>query len=302
MEYDLIPQLVIIFSAGIIILIFAKNFPKIEDVQNDDLFFDEKNDVEKEKEKFLYLYRRIIGRINKEKYRKKLDSFWIWLEKFVRKIRINLLKLDNKFVSPLLGKLREKNVESSETITYPDSGKNKAEEIKKVAIEEGLKKKEKAEFSWDEVGETKREKVVLKKSEFAENKQETQVIAKETVVVESGLEAFKAKNIIEKIREEAIDDMDKGEKAGKEKEYIAMIMKNPADIKAYWKLGIIYSRRKNYQDAIDCFRYITKIDPTFIKARKKVVDLLNRMKKKKANNERADEKDSSDSIEEKNNS
>ena len=68
-----------------------------------------------------------------------------------------------------------------------------------------------------------------------------------------------------------------------------MILKNPINIKAYWKLGIVYSRRKNYKDAISCFRQITKIDPTYTKAKKKITDLMERMKDKKENKKKVKE-------------
>ncbi|MCK5085846.1 tetratricopeptide repeat protein, partial [Candidatus Parcubacteria bacterium] len=77
---------------------------------------------------------------------------------------------------------------------------------------------------------------------------------------------------------------------GKEKEYIEAIIKNPIDVKSYWKLGIVYSRRKNYKDAISCFRQITKIDPTYKKAKNKISDLLEKMKDKKENKKKAKEK------------
>jgi tetratricopeptide (TPR) repeat protein len=69
-------------------------------------------------------------------------------------------------------------------------------------------------------------------------------------------------------------------KTQKEREYIEALMKDPADIKAYWKLGLIYSKRRNYEDSLACFRQIVKIDPTYTKAKQKAIELMEKMKKK----------------------
>ncbi|MCK4799617.1 hypothetical protein KAS31_01440, partial [Candidatus Parcubacteria bacterium] len=115
----------------------------------------------------------------------------------------------------------------------------------------------------DETLESEREEKEVLRTEIVDKKEETEVCTKE---------------------EEKAEIYTKKENAkGKEKEYIEMILKNPIDVKSYWKLGIVYSRRKNYKDAISCFRQITKIDPTYTKAKKKISDLVERMKDKKDN-------------------
>ncbi|MCK5122814.1 MAG: hypothetical protein KAQ87_01535 [Candidatus Pacebacteria bacterium] len=216
MEFDIVPQAVIVFSMAIIILILGRNISKVKETPDDFLF--ENRDEKKEKEKFLYLCKRLTRRINKEKYQEKVDSFWVWFEKVLRKLRIKFLRLDNKIVSAL-DKVKEKNVENE------------------VEIEE--------------------------------SKNDDEKLKSENMYVDNKIAEEKDEN-----------KLDTENKKGREKEYIDLIMKNPVDIKSYWKLGIVYSRRKNYKDAISCFRQITKIDPTYTKAKKKIIDLMGRMKKK----------------------
>lgn len=247
MSFDLLPQIIIIVSIGIIIIILGKNIPKTKNMDSESLFFREKKD-EQEKEKFFYLYSRIKERINREEYQKKIDLMWVWLEKTLRKVRISFLKIDNKIVL-LLDKLREKQTELE---VEKDEQIDSAEEKDK---EESLKKEE----------------------SIVENK------SQDSKPSESMISGEAAKTISESKdkQEEIIGSISEKENAkGKEKEYIKMILKNPIDIKAYWNLGVVYSRRKNYKDAISCFRQITKIDPTYFKAKKKISDLMKRMKNK----------------------
>jgi tetratricopeptide (TPR) repeat protein len=229
MEFDLIPQLIIVFSISVIIFILGRNIPKIKDATSDD-FLPENNT--QEKRRFLYLYRRLVKKIKKEKHQEKINLFWIWLEKVLRKVRIGFLKFDNRIVF-LLKKLREKNIDSVVKDKEEDTGS-------------ASKSNESYGFDWDKM----------------------------TATDDSG-------------------EDDSRNRSKKEKEYIDLILRNHADLKSYWKLGIIYSRRKNYKDAISCFRQILKVDPTYTKARKKIADLVERMRKKendeKENNKKENE-------------
>jgi tetratricopeptide (TPR) repeat protein len=233
MEFDLIPQLIIVFSVSVIIFILGRNIPKIKDVANDG-FLRESNT--REKEKFLYLCERLVRRIRKEKYQEKVNLFWVWLEKVLRKVRIGFLRFDNKIVS-LLGKLREKNVGSAV----------KDKEGKESVSESGGNRS----FGWDMASAMNAKKI------------------------NSGGDS---------------SEKDSRNKSKKEKEYIDLILKNPNDIRSYWKLGIIYSRKKNYRDAISCFCQILKVDPTYTKARKKIADLIERMEKRENGKKENEEK------------
>ncbi|MCK5332640.1 tetratricopeptide repeat protein [Candidatus Parcubacteria bacterium] len=260
MSFELIPQLIIVISIGIIVLIFAKNIPKTKDLEDRNLSDDLR--VGEEEEKFHYLYSRFKKRVNKKEYQKSIDLLWRWFEKVLRKIRISFLRFDNRIVS-LLKRLREKNIETdidkktqADNMEQCDDHKEEIEKVEKIEFQKS------AAF------------------DMTDDKKE-----QENNIMESSIEEAKVEKIEEpsdlrkKIGHKSLN-LDKENTEGKEKEYIGMIMKNPIDIKAYWKLGIVYSRRRNYQDAISCFRQITKIDPTYTKAKKKIADLIERMRKK----------------------
>jgi len=291
MEFDLIPQIVIIFSAGIIIFILGKNIPKIKEMQEDDLLFENKDS--KEKKKFSYLYGRLTRRIKRDNYQEKTALVWKWLEKSLRKIRIKFLKLDNKIV-PVLEKLKKKHTE------YEDNGNGELKTEEEINSEHKNiggsendivsavkpEKNEGNDFKFSDLNNT------AKKDNFAnrlENEPRMDEIAKEEEKAEKEKYSedkdkeevkFKTENGKEISKNETKPD-EKDTRTGKEKEYIDLIFKSPKNIKAYWKLGIIYSRRKKYKDSISCFRQIIKIDPGYTKAKKKVSDLIGKMKKDK---------------------
>lgn len=252
MEFDLIPQIVIIFSAGVIVFIFGKNVPKVkEDQDNNPLF---KNRNKETENKFLYLRNRLTRRINRDGYQNKMNLVWKWLEKSLRKIRIKFLKLDNKIVS-VLEKLKKKHTEREDSKSDNEKldsdrsnavGDIKSEENRKAGLENDNRDNVSKENNFaNEVIDKEIDKETEKKTENSRD--------------EGGTEIKKEKN-------------------GKEKEYLNLIFKNPMDIKAYWKLGVVYSRKKKYKDSISCFRQIIKIDPGYTKAKKKIVDLMGRMK------------------------
>lgn len=247
MEFDIVPQIVIVFSMGIIILVLGKNISKVKETPDDFLF--ESRDEKKEKEKFLYLRKRLTRRINKEKYQEKVGLFWVWFEKVLRKLRINFLRLDNKIVSTL-DKVKEKNTENEAEAEAEDKDQQRESDEPKNDDVSSVKTKEENMYADD------------KKTDVLGAANEEK----------GGKEGDQNKTEADKLNVE--------NKKGKEKEYINLILKNPVDVKSYWKLGIVYSRRKNYKDAISCFRQITKIDPTYTKAKKKITDLMGRMKKK----------------------
>ena len=267
MEFDIVPQIVIVFSMAIIILILGRSVSKVKETPDDFLF--ENKDEEKEKEKFLYLCKRLTRRINKEKYQEKVDSFWIWFEKALRKLRINFLRLDNKIVSAL-DKVKEKNVET-ETET-----ENKDQQWENGNLKDGNNNiKAKDENMYVDNKETERSDNKGVGDSFISKTEDDALIISDDIDKKGDNNEGDKDNV--ETNELNIKNINK---KGKEKEYIDLILKNPVDIKSYWKLGIIYSRKKNYKDAISCFRQITKIDPTYTKAKKKIVDLVGRMKKK----------------------
>lgn len=272
MEFDIVPQIIIVFSMGIVILILGKNISKVKENPDDFLF--ENGDEKKEKEKFLYLCERLTRRVNKKKYQEKVGLFWIWFEKVLRKLRINFLRLDNKIVSAL-DRVKEKNIEN-------ENVENEIEAENKNQWQECSKPKDDDVKLKDENMYTDNKKIEKSFNDDDKNTGDNFDLTTEN-------KTPTVSNITDK--EEISDKSDKDvaemnklnteNKNRKEKEYIDLISKNPVDIKSYWKLGIVYSRKKNYKDAISCFRQITKIDPTYTKAKKKITDLMKRMKRDK---------------------
>ena len=215
-------------------------------------------------------------RISKEEYKEKIGLMWIWFEKVLRKTRIRFLRIDNKIIF-LLGKLREKNIETETDKSEKDSSVNEY----KNANEEKIKEKETPKIE-DNAGW--QEKSVYVEDRSSENEVSKEMDSDKTAEIISEDKKSDDASKLETNVEEKTEAYAKKENAkGKEKEYIEMILKNPIDIKSYWKLGIVYSRRNNYKDALSCFRQITKIDPTYTKAKKKISDLVERMKNKKEN-------------------
>ncbi|MBU4455857.1 tetratricopeptide repeat protein, partial [Patescibacteria group bacterium] len=174
--------------------------------------------------------------------------------------RISFLKIDNRIVL-LLNKLREKQTEP---------------EVEKDGQIDNAEKK---------IEEKEKDKFLQKERSVVENELQDSKVSED-------IAGGKAAEIAsEDGREEITSSISEKENAkGKEKEYIKIILKNPIDIKAYWNLGVVYSRRRNYKDAISCFRQITKIDPTYFKAKKKISDLMERMKRKDKDEDRDSDK------------
>ena len=271
MEFDLIPQIIIIFSIGTIIFILGRNIPKIKDMGDSDLLFENEN--KEEKKKFSYLYDRLIKRVKRNNHQKKVNLAWELLEKSLRKIRIKFLKLDNKIV-PILEKLKKKNTE------YDNS--NGEPEIKEEA-NTGYRDSNSGNNAVDDVKPEKKveledERIIPENLFLKEpiQKDENEKNDYRFSDLNNTADEFENESEINKVTNE-----EKEAKTSKEKEYISLILKNPTDIKAYWKLGIVYSRRKKYKDSISCFRQIIKIDPGYTKAKKKIIDLMKRMKKNK---------------------
>lgn len=299
MEFDLIPQIIIIIASGVIIVILGRNIPKLKDDSSDGFWSGNYNEVEKrEKEKFQYLFDRLKKKINRDEYKKRIDLFWIWFEKLLRKVRINFLKVDNTIVM-VLEKLREKNIEKIEKI-FKDTTQKAKSGIQKAEIRQrNDPPKEEKKFDWNSINrnaasapEMEKKKIIEAAiSELETGDPAVRVIKKEEVSANPSVEEIVKESSVQNFEiheespekfedaEELVENLGGEERTNKEKEYINMILKNPIDVKAYWQLGTIYVRRKNYKDAIECFRQITKIDPTYDKAKHKLAEILGKMKK-----------------------
>lgn len=155
-----------------------------------------------------------------------------WFEKILRKTRLLVLKIDNKFIE-WIGHSRQKG---------------DAWTIRSKAWMEHRKMK-------------KREKVqVLEHLDKVEVSQEIEKITKEVAKEED-------KALLEKIEavKEAEEEFEEAEEeapvSDEEREYIDTITQNPKNIEAYRALGFIYLRQKNYSDARASFRQVLKLDP-----------------------------------------
>lgn len=324
MNFEILPQLIIVLSVAGVLLIIGKNFSKVKEANESELVIMKTSpQSDKEKEKFLYLYKRAIRRINKENYQKTVAKFWLWLEKTLRKIRINFLKLDGRIVA-LLERLRKKNTASFEKLkeTERNIRKNMENENfskfwnakkQEIKIKNDLKRSETEIKGVSENIESTSDDKFRKNSEsvpgskYEDNDLVEPAPSNMTYSVQKKAESIpeidpeeiseKTISVKEKIPEKAPEpiaanpDFEKNEvkeeteeektiRTKKEQEYIEILMKNPHDIKAYWKLGLIYSKRRNYDDALACFRQIVKIDPTYTKAKQKAIELMEKMRKK----------------------
>lgn len=338
MDFEILPQMIIVFSAAGILLIVGKNFSKVKEASREEDLLAQVVSVgakaEKEKMKFMYLYKRAVRRIKKENYQKAIARFWIWMEKFLRKLRISFLKIDGKMVL-FLDSVREKNAQSFEKLKETERSIRKNMENDSYArfwnmkrggidtkrapesVPENDERKEndtvitagdvevvEAIASVEIIGRIKKEKTAGEENKVAVGKvitadeQYTHLEVAmsgdmEKAKIEHDEPAVEAESVQEetgkaegreetgKLRNEEDSQEDNQRiRTRKEQEYIEMLMKNPADIKAYWKLGLIYSKRRNYDDALACFRQIVKIDPTYTKAKQKALELMEKMKRK----------------------
>lgn len=365
MDFELLPQLTIIFSIVGLLFIVGRNFSKVKEAAREEIFLEESAKEKEEKEKFLYLYKRGVRRINKENYQKKMADFWLWLEKFLRKVRIKIMKLDGKMVA-MLENLRKKNVKSIEELKgmAEQAEKNvrrskEAEGLSSFLSSKGVHRKSRKAAEEALVAERKKttdantydrsstfmpkteDPVVVEEtyievdeqilsspetssaaeplikeddrtaqSEYVEDVEivtivregATRILSEETVengvpeeenaVAEDLAVQTEAENMEEPYETVAAEEIKKDTDAvvesaeeekvrtKKEQECIELLMQNPADIKAYWRLGLIYSKRRNYEDALACFSQIVKIDPTYTKAKQKVIELMEKMRKK----------------------
>jgi tetratricopeptide (TPR) repeat protein len=344
MDFDILPQTIIVLSLAGILFIIGRNYSKVKEASASQLLFMETTaEAEREKAKLAYLYKRAVRRLNKENYQKTVARFWLWFEKTLRKLRIAVLKLDGKMVS-YLEELRKKNTESflklketernirrnMENENFSKFWSAKKNEIKSIgdlkaasqihaSREEETAEAQAVPLRLDTAAFDSAEKEkqpegvgVLAFSEETEEDYRPKVYKVEAYsTATAGAEAGKpeekaAEPVVDSVtpepareepkmenkkakgrKSESINpeetELDAGDsviRTKKEQEYIEILMKDPHDIKAYWKLGLIYSKRRNYADALACCRQIVKIDPTYTKAKQKALEIMEKMKKK----------------------
>lgn len=272
MNFEFLSPMLIILSVMGVVIIIGKNFSKIKELEQKEIFLQDVEEQE-EREKFFYLYGRALKKvINKENYQQKVTIFWLWLEKTLRKIRIAFLKLDTKIVSTLHN-LREKNVEAVEKIKEEepeikdsDSGALVKEEVGRVVDSVSTSEPILMDVAFSEKNIFSQDGEVLQTKE---------ILSDDSNNVEHVSDKLLPEDTYHK---ETIEEQQVRTK--KEQEYINALIKDPKDVKSYWKLGVLYSKRRNYEDSLACFRQIVKIDPTYTKAKQKVVELMEKAKTK----------------------
>lgn len=261
MSFDILPQLAIIVSLMGILLIISRNLSKVKELEGQEEIFLRDVEIQEEREKFNQLTRRAASRVmDKETYERALSGFWFWLEKFLRRTRITFLKLDTK-IAALLKNLREKNADIAE----------KAEEEAEVdQSEPDLNSKEEEAQGFAAKRRDIRDKA---ESFFRRRKKTEETMHKVETVQSNDREEFISSDVNVSTQRES-DQV----RTQKEQEYIEALIKNPRDINAYWKLGILYYRRRNFNDSLACFRQIVKIDPDHDRAKEKALELIEKMR------------------------
>lgn len=273
--YNLIPPFIILLSLGGILFLFLRKiygvsekgknsgagedeedfsleigaFKKDDDYKREEVFSgaaDEQNNEHQNKNVWVSKVREVGTKI-KSKFdfeRLKFLTFQ-FLEKFLRKTKVNLMKIEN-LAADLTKKLSAKARDLNPDIP-PSNRVEKNDIIEKME---------------DEKVNNVSEPIVS--------------VSKESIVRTSTIERPQRKifrrpklpRVISRRKEENIHEVvTNRDFVEQEKEFIYRIAKNPADIESYIALGNLYLGVKNYDDARQSFEHALKIDPFNRKAR-----------------------------------
>ena len=178
-------------------------------------------------------FQKISLRIRGLRYSRFQPAMAAWFEKFLRKLRVVILKTDNVFLR-MIGRSREK----SQIWTVRSRAWMEQHKLKKIQKLQVLEK--------------------LDQAEIIENIQK----AKEEVREEK--ENGKAKGAVSKV----IDP-----RLAAEKECIDMIARDPRNVEAYKRLGFLYLEQDNKDDAKNCFRQVLRLQPDDIEVVSKMREL-----------------------------
>ena len=256
MEFIIVPQLILVLSLFGVLLVLGRNFSRFKDVYEEerrDRSLEETVErIKNEEEKFKYLCHRLAKRVNfhavQEKHKRISGIAHVKLEKILRKTRIGFLKLDSKFVV-LIEKLRKRKKE----IQQIENAEPAVDKISK--------------FETGEPAKNLTEKQPPLTPSFAERGVDKAFLTEEShsSLTPSSKKTGRGEGEIKKI--------------GEEGKYLETISDDPKNTDAYWKLGILYSRKRNYRDALNCFKQIVKIKPDYGKAKKKIKDISEKIRK-----------------------
>lgn len=179
-----------------------------------------------------------------EGYRKSIIRFANLLEKFLRRLRLHILRLDGLFYNWIMA-LR-KNTKKNTDALSKDAWvfDNKMEAIKETA--QRLQKGMRILSNFAETQKSKGSERSINVVKIEKKKTETK------------------KNII----------------LSEEKKYIEKIAHNPKDVESYRILGMLYFKEENYNDALLSFLEILKIDKNDSFAKEMVGRIKERINKK----------------------
>lgn len=206
----------------------------------------------------------------KIEYRKSIIKAACFLEKILRKLRLNVLKLDN-FFNKWITILRENTKNNSENLSIEKTRlfEHNMRKFKEAAqkwpsqayhIIEGGVEKSLVLIKTDNRGSKKNAvKDFFKKTEKIKEREVIQNIPKTSVSQafndseDSCLRDCNDSRVIKPVQAARQNTIFKEERV-----YIEKIAKNPRDIEAYRMLGMLYVSQKNYSDALASFTEIVK--------------------------------------------
>lgn len=283
--YNLIPPIIIILSIGGILVIFLKKITKVSKEIGNEVYQNEPSENNSPNispvsdiERAVHMYgeentdrqvtflERVKTRLNTgARMRKMQYSLFQSLEKTLRRVKVNLMKIEN-----VATHLTKRISEKTKTFHLPRNENTRNEEPDSIVQETRATEYKEREESI--ITRVRKRKVEIEEvnTEIIEEKEEIMEIQERVVIEESVPE----KPILRKIIQEKPERVQKvkpeqeREFVELEKEFIYRIAKNPNDIESYLALGSLYLSVGNYDDAEQSFRHALKINPGSRKAKK----------------------------------
>jgi hypothetical protein len=231
MLYSIIPPIIVVLCLVGIIIFFVKKAPQIALLEDG-----EKRDEQEFAKKKGFLGKMFSSSDGAEKSSLK-HGFLFFLEKFIRRLRVFFLKMENLFTywSENLKKKRKDRIELNDNAIVSPGAPVKIERESDVA--DRLKRYEETRNVYPEGVREMRAGGEKMKSE----ERIVRPMLSEKMVVPSSKPEIK--NRLERI-------------------LIERIAANPKDIEAYERLGEYYFEIENFEHSKECFKQVIKLDPT----------------------------------------
>lgn len=128
-----------------------------------------------------------------------------------------------------------------------------------------IKKKREINIVRREAARDQEEKNRKERLEIEKNSQEEKIVAEKKIIAEEVKTGPMVSN-----RVVLPSEREKESKDGFEQALIERIATNPQDIEAYERLGDHYIESNNYEESLECFKYVLKLSPINRKARVRV--------------------------------